>query len=361
MLALAGAMILMGVVEMVGVASILPFMQLVADPEAIERGGWLSVAYDRLGFGSVESALFAAGLFLFLVITFNNAFNALTIWFMQRFAWGLSHRLGTDLLARYLHQPYTFFLGRNTAGLNQTLLSEVNYVVTGVLLPVLYVSARTITALLIVALLAAFDWKLAATVVLVFGGAYAVVYAVFRRSQYRLGLERYNQNQLRFTVAQEALAGIKDVKTLGRESEFLRRFAEPSRRFSAAAARNNVVSRLPRYALEIVGFGGILLVVLYLLRTQSDLAPVLPILSLYAFAGYRLMPALNELFQGIVTIRFNTSALVALHRDLVEDTELPRVSPRLKGRTPRLRSTRPWSYGASASTIRTRPSRPFRI
>ncbi len=317
LLALGGAMILMGIVEMVGVASVLPFMQLVADPDVLQGDGWQATLYDRFGFQSPEAALFAAGVVLLLIIAFNNGSNALTIWFMHRFAWGLNHRFSTRLLARYLSQPYPFFLGRNTADLNRTLLGEVNSVVTGVVLPALQVAARAIAALLIVLLLAVVNLRLAVLVALGFGGAYGLVYAFMRRSQYRLGWERFNENGRRFTVAGEALSGIKDVKALGREREFMRRFSEPSWKFSLASARNQSVARIPRYALETIGFGGILVIILYVLSTESDIASVLPLLSLYAFAGYRLMPALNELFSSVVTIRFNTAALDALYHDLV--------------------------------------------
>ncbi len=317
LLALGGAMILMGIVEMVGVASVLPFMQLVADPGVLDGDGWQADLYTRFGFESPESALFAAGLVLLGIIAFNNGSNALTIWFMHRFAWGLNHRFSTRLLAGYLNQPYPFFLGRNTADLNRTLLGEVNSVVTGVVLPALQVAARSIAALLIVLLLALVNFRLAVLVALGFAGAYGLVYAFMRRSQYRLGWERFNENGRRFTIAGEALSGIKDVKALGREPEFLRRFSGPSWRFSLASAKNQSVARIPRYALETIGFGGILVIILYVLSTESDIASVLPLLSLYAFAGYRLMPALNELFSSVVTIRFNTAALDALHEDLV--------------------------------------------
>jgi ABC-type multidrug transport system fused ATPase/permease subunit len=153
---------------------------------------------------------------------------------------------------------------------------------------------------------------------LVFGGAYGTVYAIVRRSQHRLGWEQFNNNGRRFMIAQEALSGIKDVKMLGREAELMRRFAEPSQRYSIAAAHNQIVSRIPRYALEMVAFGGILVILLITIRKGGDVTRLLPQLTLYAFAAYRLMPALNELFASVITMRFNTAALESLHNDLTD-------------------------------------------
>jgi ABC-type multidrug transport system fused ATPase/permease subunit len=125
-------------------------------------------------------------------------------------------------------------------------------------------------------------------------------------------------NEQRFRIAAEALGGIKELKVLGRERAFLTRFQKPSWGFCRATASNQVVASLPRYALETIAFSGVLVIILYLLRTSGDISELLPVLSLYVFAGYRLMPSLNEIFTAAILIRFNRAALDDLHRDLFD-------------------------------------------
>ena len=318
LIALGVAMLVVGVGEMLGVVSVLPFMQLIADPGALRADTVVARLFQRFHTVPEQDALFASGVFLLAVIAINNMFAACTQWMVQRYAWGLNHRLSTDLLSSYLEQPYAFFLGRNTSDLNRTLLAAVDAVVTGVIIPVLQAATRGITALLIIGVVALADLRLALLLGCVFGGAYGAVYAVVKRSQHRLGWEQFNNNGRRFMIAQEALGGIKDVKMLGREAEFMRRFDEPSRRYAVAAAHNQIVGRIPRYALETIAIGGMLLVLLYAIRQGRAVGPLLPQLTLYAFAAFRLMPALNELFSCVIQIRFNTAALESLHRDLTE-------------------------------------------
>jgi ATP-binding cassette, subfamily B, bacterial PglK len=82
---------------------------------------------------------------------------------------------------------------------------------------------------------------------------------------------------------------------------------------------NAVISELPGYALETVAFGGILVIVLYILGTQDDIGQAVAVMSLYALAGYRLMPALQQVFAGFAKARFFTAALDHLHSELVEE------------------------------------------
>jgi ABC-type multidrug transport system fused ATPase/permease subunit len=108
---------------------------------------------------------------------------------------------------------------------------------------------------------------------------------------------------------------VKDVKVAGLEGAMLGRFAGPAKRFARRQAASQVSSQLPRFALEIVAFGGMLAVVLYLVADSGKLQQALPVLSVYAFASYRLMPALQQVYVQMSNLRFAGPALVALHRD----------------------------------------------
>lgn len=321
LLGLGACMLMMALLETVGVASILPFMQVVSNPEMVESNRWLSTLYDRLNFDSTRSFMFFLGVCVLILITINNGFSAFTTWLMYRFAWSQNHRLSARLLARYLARPYSFYLMQNTSGLSKNILSEVQIVIQGVMLAGLKFVCRVMIAILMIGLLAVVDHRLALFVGLVLGVAYGTIYVLLRRKQRRLGIERHFQNGRRYQMAAEALAGIKELKVLGRERGFLKRYRDPSWRFCRASASNQVVSALPRYALETIAFSGILLIILYSLRFAENVSQILPVLSLYVFAGYRLMPSLNEMFSTAVQMRFNRVALEDLHRDLRESLE----------------------------------------
>jgi ABC-type multidrug transport system fused ATPase/permease subunit len=131
----------------------------------------------------------------------------------------------------------------------------------------------------------------------------------------------------RFQILTEAFGGIKEVKIAGLEDAFIDRFDGPSRRFARTQVFASVVGQRPRYALEILAFGGMLLVVLYLMRTGNGLQGALPIIALYAFAAYRLMPALQQFYAHLTLLRFASPALDSLHRDLVGLAPQPVPAP----------------------------------
>ena len=122
----------------------------------------------------------------------------------------------------------------------------------------------------------------------------------------------------RLLAATEVLQGIKDLKLLGRTHNYLRTFSRASHAFGRYEMQSGTISALPRYAMESIAFGGILLILLYLLSVRRDINQALPIMALYALAGYRLMPAIQQIFGGTAQLRFSLSSLGILQSELDE-------------------------------------------
>jgi ABC-type multidrug transport system fused ATPase/permease subunit len=206
---------------------------------------------------------------------------------------------------------------------------EMGELVKSVLVPLTDLAARLFVSLSLLALLLAVDPKLALSVAGVLGTAYGLIYLVFRRALYRLGQDRYTAGRQRFKSATEALQGIKAVKIGGRERYFLDKFTVASERYTSIQPTFQAISRTPRYFVETLAFGGILVIVLYLLTTQRTLTNVVPLLSLYALAGYRLLPAMQEIFSAVSQVRYHAAVVETIHEQFMRQTvrvELPAAS-----------------------------------
>ncbi len=316
--ALLLAMILvMALLDVVGVASIMPFMAVLANPQLIETNTILAGVYAALGFSDAQAFLFFLGVMAFVALVVSLAFKAISTYAQLRFTLMREYSLGTRLIAGYLHQPYAWFLNRHSADLGKTVLSEVNQVIGGAMMPMMILVAQGAVALALLALLLAVDQKLALIVGGVLGMAYGLIYHLISGFVSRIGSERMAANEVRFTVVSEAFGGIKEIKVGGLENAYVQRFARPAEIYARHQASASVIGQMPRFALEAVAFGGMLLVVLYLMAGSGGLATALPIIGLYAFAGYRLMPALQQIYGSFTQLRYAGPALNVLHADLV--------------------------------------------
>lgn len=316
------AVLIMAGLQVASVASIMPFLQVASDPSVVQENAYLNWAYTTFGFSETRSFLIVLGLVAFFILVLSNAFIILTRWAMERYAWGRNHSLSRRLLRSYLYRPYEYFLTRNSAELGKNILEEVKEVTDQMLKPALRGVAKAAVALFMIGFLVYFDPIVALMVSVVLGVAYSIVYLVVRGQLDRKGELRVSTNSKRYQFVGEAFGGIKEVKIRGKEEAFLEQYDEPSRKYARSQALYRVIQKTPKYLIESVAFGGIILIAVYLIAVEESIRQVIPVLGLYAFAGYRLLPALQEAFHGLASARFNVAALDRLHRDLRDLTDI---------------------------------------
>ena len=317
---LMGMNLLMAFLDVLGVASIMPFMAVLANPELVQNNDVLFMAFNasrHIGINNPEQFMFALGVFVFVLLICSLAFKGLTIFVQTRFALMSEFSISKRLIEGYLHQPYSWFLNRHTAGLGTNILSEVSIVIGKGLIPLLTLVAQGMVTLAILILLFIVDPLLALSVGIVLVLAYAGLAISFSRWLKYLGQARSHANKERFTVVSELFGAVKEVKVGALEQAFIKRFAKPSKIYAGTNVTAQVIAQLPRFALEAIAFGGMLLVILYLMGKSGTFAAALPIIALYAVAGYRLMPALQQIYQAITQLRFANPALTALHQEFI--------------------------------------------
>lgn len=308
--------LVMALLDVVGVASIMPFIAVLANPEVIQSNPKIALVYQWLGFSSPDYFLFFLGVAVFLLLLFSIAFKALTTWAMLRFTHMREYSLGMRLVSGYLRQPYEWFLGRHSADLGKAVLSEVQEVVNGALIPMMQMLAQGAVVLALLLLLIVADPVLALGIGGVLGLGYGALYALLRRRIMRMGIEREVANNERFKTLAEAFGGVKEVKVGGLEDILIRRYNGPAKRVARSITAAQLAKQMPRFLLEALAFGGMLLVVLYLMRTHGRLDQAMPIIALYALGSYKLLPALQQVYVHLSTLRFAQPALDKLHVDL---------------------------------------------
>jgi ABC-type multidrug transport system fused ATPase/permease subunit len=317
--------VFMALLETAGVASILPFMAVLGNPSVVETQPVLSALYTMLNFESVDRFLMALGIAVFGVIILSAGFRIFTTYVMNRFIMMRRHTLAERLLETYLRQPYAFFLDRHNSDLVKSILSEADQVVVSVFQPGFRVIAYSVVTLALVALLFIINPWLALGAGAIIGGMYTLIFLVVRGLLDRIGRDRIAANRERFVTAGEALGGIKDIKLLGREYAYLSRFQPASIRFGRHHATTATLAEIPKYLIEAMGIGAILLLTLVLMATTDGVGAVLPILGVYVFAGYKLIPAAQKIYEGVARLQFGMPAVEELCADLRHRSTLSEI------------------------------------
>jgi len=304
------------ILEVVGISSIMPFIAVVAQPSLIEHNTLLRETMQLTGLATVRDFTIALGIGALVLLMVSNFALAVVNWKLMQFTYGLAHTISSRLLARYLARPYEEFLASNTASARKNVLDEVVQTVNSATVPYMQAVAKFPSIALVLLAVVIADPVLAPLIALVFGGLYWLVYRALRGWLYRIGEQRLRANEQRYRVAQESLDAIVDVKLFAAQRHYHELFDRASRDSAETQAASMTLAMTPRYALEGIAFGGILLIVLYMLVANRSMEEALPLVTLYAVAGYRLMPALQIVFTGITKAKFAESSLDLLQVEI---------------------------------------------
>ena len=310
---------IMAFIEMLGLASILPFIGMLSNPDILNTNKYLGEIFNyakNFGVDSENEFIFFLGTFVFTLLIISLIFKASTTYLQVRFNSMCQYNIGRRIIEGYLNKSYSWFLNRNSAELGKNILTEVSTVVGNGLSPLLNLVVQSIMSLTILTLLIIVDPKLALIIGLILCLAYLIVYKSLLNIINLKSQERFNANQWRFTAVSEAFGAVKEIKLSGLEQTYIDRFSEPAKSLAKNQASLQVIGKLPRYAIEAIAFGGMLLIVLYLIAQSKNFTDAVPIIALYVFAGYRLMPSAQQIYISATQLRSIIPALDALYKDI---------------------------------------------
>lgn len=304
------------------VASIMPFLIVIADPGAIENAPVLAWLYNRLGFEDTVGFLTALGIGSLALILVGSLAQIARTYVINMFSARQMESLSNRLFASYLHQPYAFFLDRHSGDLSTQILTVTHVVVERFFKPAAEIVAASFATLFILVLLFWMSPFVSLISLIVLGGIYGTTYSLTRRRILRLAKEHHNANRERYRISGEALGGFKAIKILNHEEAYVERFKKPTRKVAHAMAVTGVTADIPSYVLQTLAFGGIVALALILLagsegNTPADLVRILPTIGLFAFSGQRLLPELQRIYANFTVLHQGAVSVVALYEDLV--------------------------------------------
>lgn len=300
-----------------GVSLILPFLNVLLNPEASHNAAWYRWLAGLLHAETDGAVLLALTFTIMAVYIIKNLYRLLMLQLSVRFVAANRVRMGARMLRCYMDKPYTFHLQHNTAEILRSITGDVGgaFAVVSTLMGLL--SSALIVAALVVFLLVLDVWMtLAVSAALLVCSA---LYFFLVRGRIRsAGRESRSYTAKMYQSIQQAMGGIKEVKLMGRERFFVAEYERAGAQSVELGRRYSIMAALPNMLIETLCVCSVLGVVACRIASGADLAVVVPTLSAFALAAVRLLPRVSSINSAINTIAFQRPALDALHRDLQE-------------------------------------------
>lgn len=325
---LSGFIIIGTLFELLGIGLLLPVMALLVEDNLAISYPAVQPVLDFLGNPGRVSQIQIVMLFLVGVYFIKNLYLVFLAWMQARFSLGLLEGLSQKLFTIYIRQPYTFHLQRNSAQLIRNITNEVDVFIIYAINPVLSLIAEILVLLGIVILLMMVE-PLGAL------GVFSVLiiasWAFHRGTRTRITqwgeLRQYHDGQ-RIQHLHQGLGGVKDVKLLGREVDFLKRFQEHNSKSAQMAQFQEILQKLPRLWLELLAVVGLALLVLIMLAQGQEVSSIVPTMGLFAISAFRVMPSVSRILNAIQSLRYGSPAINNLYDEF--GLSEPELEPAVK-------------------------------
>lgn len=311
--------------EMMGIGLVIPVITVLTQPDVLLRNSTVAGLYQYVGRPSQQTLVVAIMLLLLSAYLFKNLFLAFLAWKQSKFIFSLQQTLSTKLFATYLRQPYSFHLQRNSAHLVRNLQGEMAMFINAALTPSIFVLAELLVVLGLFVMLMLIE-PIGTTaifgILLLAGWLYQHVTKI-RVSDW--GRQRIIHEGVRIKQLHHGLGGVKDVKLLGREADFLNQYNTHTKLSMKMNQRQAVMQQLPRLWLELLAISALSVLLISMSFQGKTILTGLPTLALFTAVSFRLMPSANRIISAIQQLRFGMPVVELLHKELNLPNEIPNV------------------------------------
>jgi ABC-type multidrug transport system fused ATPase/permease subunit len=317
------------IVQVVGVASIAPFIGIISNPETIQSNKVLATIYDAGNFESNNEFILGFALLSIAMIVISNGVSAITLWLQLRFSIYLGSSFQFQLFEKFINRDYLFHKSTNYNRLISIISADAPRFIYMVLQPYLMMCSQAFVAIIILVGLLFLDPLIAIGSAVLIGGAYLGTYWIIKKSLKRHGEIITDRNRLVQAILSESFIGIKDIKLNSLEKKYTENYRTVNQRGLDSSAYIALSGDLPRFAIETISFSAILMFAILLLSSSSN-TNVVSILSIYAIAGYKLLPTMQQIYKSISSISANGGVVLELKSNLdviTEDSAQVRAEP----------------------------------
>ena len=301
-------MLMSGFAELLTLGAVIPFLSVLTDPESLWSRKEIQIIAGYAGISNsnqiiVPSAVIFGGLALISALI-----RMLNIWISRRLSAAIGSDLSCDAYKKTLWQPYNVQLQKNTSSIIATTISQIGRTVVAInslliLISSIVVSVSLLTGLLLI------NSKVAATAAAVFGTLYCM-FAIITKKELKVnGRKVVEASRQQIKALQEGLGAIRDVLLDNSQNYYVEIYKKADIPMRQLQAKNFVLAAVPRFALEAIAMICIAILGATLVARSESGNEIIPLLGALALGAQRLLPAMQQIYNGWASLKGYNSAM----------------------------------------------------
>jgi ATP-binding cassette subfamily B protein/ATP-binding cassette subfamily C protein len=306
-------------VETLGISVIMPFISVVSDPALLESGLYKK-AFDFLGFASAEKFIIITGTCIIIFYFFRGVYSVVLTYFTNRYSVGMFKYFSLKLFKLTLSVPYKVYAQKNSAELMQAITGETRDISRAVM-HLLNLCLEIFTILMVYTVIVFLNWKMTLVVSAILLFIVIFLLSLLTKISSIQGKKKFSSGRMISRILKETFGNYKYVKLKGNQEDILHSYEKAINTNTRSELVTNVLGIVPKGILESIGFSFLIAVVVFIVWIYHDASRVIPIISMYALALYRILPSIHRLLQNINGIIYTEKTLESVKENLSQSVE----------------------------------------
>jgi ATP-binding cassette subfamily B protein/ATP-binding cassette subfamily C protein len=306
-------------VETIGISAIMPFISIVSNPQLLEAG-FYKTAFDFLGFSSPEKFIIVFGISIIIFYLFRGAYSIMLAYITKRYSVAIYTHFSKKLFKINLSVPYKVYAQKNSAELMRSIGRETDEI-GKVTFHLLNICSEIFTILMVYAVIVYLNWKMTIIITGILLIFVIIILSYLAKVNAIQGKISFTSGRNMNRALKESLGNLKYVKLKGNEDEILKTYNNALEKNSKSEMVTYVMGAMPKSILESLGFSFLIAVVVFIVWLYKDASMVIPIISMYALALYRILPSIHRMLLEINGILFSEETIKNVYDSLSQPVE----------------------------------------
>lgn len=302
--------------ELLSVSSILPFLEVILEPEGLQDK-WYVPVIMKLGAKTTYEMIIVITIGIILIYVVKNAYLLFVSYIQNRYCTGISKELSTLMLRSYMKRPYSYFTEHNSAEVLRGINSDTAGVYN-ILSNMCKVVSESATAFIIALYLISMDTFMALGIVLLAVVCLVSVTFGFKSIMYKMGEKQRKAFAETHKLAFQAVNGIKEISILQKREFFVKQYDEAAEEKRKANLVCTFITSCPARIIETICVASMLGIVCIRLGMGIDMKAFVPNLGVFAMAAFRIMPSISSISSCLSGLVFYKGTLDEAYVNITE-------------------------------------------
>lgn len=305
-------------IELLAVSVFSPFIDLIMTPNSLAENSLISYVYNLFEFDSIEYFLAFLALGIILIYIVKNVYIIIQKNIIYRFSYRMQRTISTDLLKAYMKEPYTFHLNKNISVLQRSMQEDTDQFTKGIIHIM-----EMIAEICVCVAIGLYLFIVSKSITIIVVGLLIFCLALFsfisKKYSVKWGKQGQQYKSKIYQWMNQSLGGIKEIKVLNRESNFIENYDVNFEKYVRALRLNRLIGVIPKHIIEMVCMTGLLSAIIFkIFFGQKDLVDFVPQLAVFAVAAFRLLPSVGKINEHLSCILYALPSFELIYHDLKE-------------------------------------------